>query len=83
MPRRARDSGRVRAAIRTELQEVAGQNEDKQPSLAASSQKSVIALENVSLAFAKVDVEYKPQKADGSLDAGIHFKYDMKAQKEG
>ena len=27
--------------------------------------------------------EYKPQKADGSLDAGIHFKYDLKAQKEG
>ncbi|HJT17188.1 MAG TPA: hypothetical protein VJ853_07365, partial [Thermoanaerobaculia bacterium] len=26
--------------------------------------------------------EYKPQKADGSLDAGIHFKYDIKAQKE-
>jgi hypothetical protein len=25
----------------------------------------------------------KPQKADGSLDAGIHFKYDLKAQKEG
>jgi hypothetical protein len=25
----------------------------------------------------------KPQKADGSLDAGIHFKYDIKAQKEG
>ena len=39
--------------------------------------------ENVSLAFAKVNVEYKPQKADGSLDAGIHFKYDLKAQKEG
>ena len=51
MPRRARDSGRVRAAIRTELEEVAGQNEDKQPPLAASSQKSVIALDNVSLAF--------------------------------
>ena len=31
----------------------------------------------------KVNVEYKPQKADGSLDAGIHFKYDLKAQKEG
>lgn len=29
------------------------------------------------------DVAYKPQKADGSLDAGIHFKYDLKAQKEG
>jgi phospholipid/cholesterol/gamma-HCH transport system ATP-binding protein len=51
MPRRARDSGRVRAAIRTELQEVAGQNEDKQPAVAEASQKSVIALENVSLAF--------------------------------
>ncbi len=39
--------------------------------------------ENVSIAFAKVNVEYKPQKADGSLDAGIFFKYDLKAQKEG
>jgi type VI secretion system secreted protein Hcp len=39
--------------------------------------------ENVSLAFAKVDFEYKPQKADGSLDAGIHFKYDLKANKVG
>jgi len=38
--------------------------------------------ENVSIAFAKVALEYKPQKADGSLDAGIHFKYDLKAQKE-
>ena len=40
-------------------------------------------LETVSLAFAKVDLEYRPQKADGSLDAGIHFKYDIKANKEG
>ncbi len=39
--------------------------------------------ENVSLAFAKVNVEYKPQKADGSLDAGIHMKYDLKARKAG
>jgi type VI secretion system secreted protein Hcp len=39
--------------------------------------------ETVSLAFAKVDVEYKPQKPDGSLDASIHFKYDLKANKEG
>lgn len=39
--------------------------------------------ENVSLAFSKVDLEYKPQKADGSLDAGVHFKYDIKANKEG
>ena len=39
--------------------------------------------ESVSLAFAKVDLEYKPQKPDGSLDAGIHFKYDLKTNKEG
>jgi len=40
------------------------------------------ATENVSVAFAKVAVEYKPQKPDGSLDAGVFFKYDLKAQKE-
>ena len=40
-------------------------------------------IESVVLAFAKVDLEYKPQKPDGSLDAGVHFKYDLKAQKEG
>ena len=39
--------------------------------------------ETVSLVFAKIDLEYKPQKADGSLDTGIHFKYDLKANKEG
>ena len=39
--------------------------------------------ESVSFAFAKVDLEYKPQKADGTLDAGIHFKYDLKTNKEG
>jgi type VI secretion system secreted protein Hcp len=40
-------------------------------------------VETVTLAFAKVDLEYRPQKPDGSLDAGIHFKYDLKSQKEG
>jgi type VI secretion system secreted protein Hcp len=38
---------------------------------------------HVALQFAKVDLEYKPQKADGSLDAGLHFKYDIKGNKEG
>jgi type VI secretion system secreted protein Hcp len=38
--------------------------------------------ESVKMAFGKVDLEYKPQKADGSLDAGIHFNYDIKANKE-
>ena len=39
--------------------------------------------EHIALQFAKVDLEYKPQKADGSLDAGLHFKYDIKGNKEG
>jgi type VI secretion system secreted protein Hcp len=38
--------------------------------------------ESVSLAFAKVDLEYKPENADGTLGAGVHFKYDIKANKE-
>jgi type VI secretion system secreted protein Hcp len=41
------------------------------------------AAETLSLAFSKVDFEYRPQKQDGSLDAGIHFKYDLKANKVG
>ena len=39
--------------------------------------------ETVSLVFAKVDYQYKPQKADGSLDAGVFFKYDIKNNKVG
>ena len=41
------------------------------------------APETVSLAFAKVDFEYKAQKPDGTLEPGIHFKYDLKANKSG
>jgi type VI secretion system secreted protein Hcp len=37
--------------------------------------------EIVSLVFAKVDLEYRPQKPDGSLDAAIHFKYDIRGNK--
>src|SRR5690349_11163242 len=40
-------------------------------------------VENVGLAFGKVDLEYKPQKPDGSLEAGVHFTYDLKANKVG
>ena len=39
--------------------------------------------ENVSMSFAKVAMEYKMQKPDGSLDAGVFFKYDLKANKAG
>jgi type VI secretion system secreted protein Hcp len=41
------------------------------------------ASENVTMAFAKVNIEYRPQRADGSIDAGIHFKYDLKGDKIG
>ncbi|MGC4085920.1 MAG: type VI secretion system tube protein Hcp [Vicinamibacterales bacterium] len=34
--------------------------------------------ENVSLQFAKVVVEYKAQKADGTPDASVFFKYNIK-----
>ena len=50
MPRRARDSGRVRAAIRTELEEVAEENEKKVVG-AADPQNVVVAIDHVSLAF--------------------------------
>jgi phospholipid/cholesterol/gamma-HCH transport system ATP-binding protein len=49
MPRRARDSGRVRAAIRNELEEVADQSEQRAPD--TDSEKQVISLQNISLAF--------------------------------
>jgi len=45
------------------------------------SEGSVSPIDQVSFNFAKIDVEYKPQKADGSVEAGIHFKYDIKANK--
>ncbi len=48
-----------------------------------SGSESEDGSETVSLAFAKVDFEYKPQKPDGSLDVGVHFKYDIKANKVG
>jgi type VI secretion system secreted protein Hcp len=39
-------------------------------------------LDSVSLAFAKVAVEYKPQKADGSLGAVVNFAWDLKANRK-
>ena len=48
-----------------------------------SAPSSETGSETVSLEFAKVDWEFKPVKADGSLDAGIHFKFDINANKTG
>jgi type VI secretion system secreted protein Hcp len=52
-------------------------------SLSESNGTGSVPMETVALQCAKVDMEYKPQKPDGSLDAGVHFKYDIKANKEG
>ena len=38
-------------------------------------------LDSVSIAFAKVNIEYKPQKADGSLAAAVHFGWDLKTNR--
>jgi type VI secretion system secreted protein Hcp len=37
--------------------------------------------ETVSMAFAKIALDYRPQKADGSLDAAVHFGFDVKNNK--
>jgi type VI secretion system secreted protein Hcp len=42
-----------------------------------------ILSEQFTMQAAKIDLEYKPQKADGSLEAGLHFKYDIKQNKAG
>ena len=48
-----------------------------------SAPSSEAGSETVSLEFAKVDWEFKPEGAGGSLDPGIHFKFDIKANKVG
>ena len=40
-----------------------------------------LPIEQVSFNFAKIEVEYKPQKLDGSLGTGVFFKYDLKSNK--
>src|SRR5204863_1158135 len=47
-------------------------------SVAHSGASGQPAAETVRLVFAKVDVEYILEQPDGTLDAGIHFKYDLK-----
>ena len=40
-----------------------------------------VPIEQVSINFSKIEVEYKPQKPDGSLGSGVFFKYDLKSNK--
>jgi type VI secretion system secreted protein Hcp len=46
-----------------------------------SGTDDVIPLDQISIAFAKVELEYKAQKADGSLDAGISAGWDVAQNK--
>jgi len=39
-------------------------------------------MDQVSLNFAKIEVEYKEQKADGTLGGSIKSGYDLKQMKE-
>ena len=52
-------------------------------SVATSAAIDPPGTETVTLSFVKVQFEYVPQKADGSLDAAVVFKYDLKANREG
>jgi type VI secretion system secreted protein Hcp len=44
---------------------------------------SVVPMDQISLNFTKVEMEYKEQKADGSLGGAIKAFYDMKEQVSG
>jgi type VI secretion system secreted protein Hcp len=46
-----------------------------------SEDADVLPTDQVSFNFAKVEVEYKPEKADGSLGPAVEFRYDLKANK--
>ena len=42
---------------------------------------NVLPTDQVSLNYAKIEIEYKPQKPDGTLDAPIKAGWDLKANK--
>ena len=39
-------------------------------------------MDQLSLNFTKIEFDYKPQKADGSLDSPVKGGYDLKANKK-
>jgi len=50
--------------------------------LGGSANGDVVPLEQVSLNFAKIEMSYKEQKADGSLGGEVKQKYDYAANKK-
>ena len=47
-----------------------------------SAGSDIIPTDQISLNFAKFETEYKPQKADGTLDAAVTAGWDLKAGKK-
>ena len=47
-----------------------------------SAHGDVIPIDQISLNFSKIEYEYSPQKADGTLDSPIKVGYDLKANKK-
>jgi type VI secretion system secreted protein Hcp len=47
-----------------------------------SAGSSVVPMDQISLNFSKIEFEYKPQKADGTLDAAAKSGWDLKANKK-
>lgn len=47
-----------------------------------SNGDGVVPVEQISLNFAKIEYEYKPQKPDGSLDSAVKTGWDLKANKK-
>lgn len=46
------------------------------------SSGDVVPTDQISLNFSKIEYEYKPQKADGTLDAVVKTGYDLKLNKK-
>jgi type VI secretion system secreted protein Hcp len=46
-----------------------------------SQNGSLLPMDQISLNFAKIEVEYKTQKADGSLGGSVKAGYDLKQMK--
>jgi type VI secretion system secreted protein Hcp len=47
-----------------------------------SSSGDVVPMDQVAFNFARIEVEYRPQKADGSLDLPVKAGWDVKANKK-
>ena len=45
------------------------------------TEELAVPTDSVSFNFAKIEVVYTPQNADGSLGAAVEFRYDLKANK--